>query len=209
MFLLQFSLVAQLRCACVRELSAPPVTAETRRLIRSRRAALDSRGRDEYLRINRLCRAAIRRDCVSHYASEIQQRGRGGLWRVLRPVIGRKQQQCTIPNVTADVLNDYYASIGCLTAAGVPPAPGPVPTLLPRIMASSFKASPIYYDTLCITLASMKHYKSLGVDGISIDLQKYFFGIGLPLLDVVNSSLVTANVPESGKHEGDCSDTRQ
>ena len=77
-FLFQLNLVAPLRRACVRELRAPPVAAETRRLIRSRRAALDSGERADYLRVNRLCRAAIRRDCVSLYASEIRQRGRGG-----------------------------------------------------------------------------------------------------------------------------------
>ena len=41
----------------------------------------------------------------------------------------------------------------------------------------------------------------MGIDGISIDLlQKYFFGTGLPLLDVVNSSLVTGSVPDAWKH---------
>ena len=120
---------------------------------------------------------------------------------MLKPVIGRKQQQCTVPNVTADALNDYYVSIGRLTAANVPPSPGPIPTLLPRVMTCSFKVRPIDFDTLCITLANMRNSKSLGVDGISIDLlQKYFFGVGSPLLEVVNSSLVTASVPQSWKH---------
>ena len=46
----------------------------------------------------------------------------------------------------------------------------------------------------------MKNSKSLGVDGISIDfMQNFFFGMGLPLLEVVNSSLLTATVP-SWKH---------
>ena len=201
MFFLQLNLVAPLRRACVRERKAPSVTADTRDLIRSRRAALDSGERADYLRANRLCRAAIRRDCVSHYTSEIKQRGRGGLWRVLQPVIGRKQQKSAVPNVTVDALNDYYASIGRVTAASVPSSPGPIPTLLPRVMTCFFKVRPIDFDTLCITLANMKNSKSLGVDGISIDLmQKYFFGIGMPLLEVVNSSLVTATVPDSWKH---------
>ncbi|KAF0296454.1 Leucyl-cystinyl aminopeptidase [Amphibalanus amphitrite] len=56
----------------VRQRKAPPVTTETRRLIRSRRAALDNGERDEYLRVNRLCRAAIRRDCVSHYTGRVK-----------------------------------------------------------------------------------------------------------------------------------------
>ena len=177
------------------------MTAETRRLIRSRRAALDSGERDEYARVNRPCRAAIRRDCVTLYTSEIRQRGRGGLWRVLRPVRGCKKQQFSVPNVTADALNDYYASVGQQTAASVPPPAAPLPTLLPRVMTCSFKVMPIDFDTLCITLAHMNKSKSLGIDGISIDLlQKFFFGIGLPLLDVINSSLVTASVPAAWKH---------
>ena len=199
--LFQLNLVAPYRRVCVRQLKAPPVTAETRRLIQSRRAALDSGEPADYLRVNRLCRAAIRRDCVSLYTSEIKQRGRGGLWRVLRPVIGHKQQQCPVPNVTADALNDYYASIGRLTAARVPPSAGSTPTLLPCVMTCSFEVSPIDLDTLCITLGNMKKSKSLDTDGISIDLlQKFFFGIGLPLLEVVNSCLITATVPGAWKH---------
>ena len=100
-FLNHLNRVAPFKRVSVRELKAPPVTAETLRLIRSRRTALDSGERADYMHINRLCRAAIRHDCVSFYTSEIKQRGRGGLWRVLQPVIGRKQQRCTVPNDTA------------------------------------------------------------------------------------------------------------
>ena len=150
------NIVAPLSRACVRERKAPPVTAETGDLIRGRRAALDSGERDDYLRANRLCRAAVRRDCVSHYTSEIFKK-RGGLWRVLQPVIGRKQQQSAVPNAAVNALNVYYASIGQVTAASVPSSPGQIPTLLPRVTTCSFKVRPIGFDTLCITLANMKN----------------------------------------------------
>ena len=52
--------------------------------------------RDEYLELNRLCRAAIRRECVPLYSREIERRRRDGLWLVLRPVIGQKQKQGSV-----------------------------------------------------------------------------------------------------------------
>lgn len=123
------------------------------------------------------------------------------MWRVLRPVIGRKQQQCTVPNISPDALNEYYATIGQTTADSVPAPSVDVPTLLPRVLTCSFKVQPIDLDTLCINLATMRSSKSTGVDGISIHLlQKFFFGLGFPLLDVINSSLISASVPAPWKH---------
>ncbi|KAF0289962.1 Protein phosphatase 1 regulatory subunit 37 [Amphibalanus amphitrite] len=65
--------------------SAPPVSADTQRLLQRRRAALAGSDRAEYKEANRLCRAAIRRDCRARYEREIRENSRGGLWRVLRP----------------------------------------------------------------------------------------------------------------------------
>ena len=63
-FLNHLNRVAPFKRVSVRELKAPTVTAETRRLIRSRLTALDNGERADYMHINRLCRAAIRHDCV-------------------------------------------------------------------------------------------------------------------------------------------------
>ena len=47
----------------------------------------------------------------------------------------------------------------------------------------------------------MKPSKSSGLDGISIaSIQKLFYGVGQPLLDVVNASLVSGQVPKAWKH---------
>ncbi|KAF0300638.1 hypothetical protein FJT64_026887 [Amphibalanus amphitrite] len=78
-------------------------------VFKRRRAALAGSDRAEYKEANRLCRAAIRRDCRAWYEREIRENSRGGLWRVLRPVIGRKQQQCDIPRITPNAWRHHSA----------------------------------------------------------------------------------------------------
>ena len=68
-------------------------------------------------------------------------------------------------------------------------------------MTCSFKIRPIDIQTLCIILASMRPSKSTGTDGVSISMiQKFFYGIGFPLLDTINSSIITGSVPKGWKH---------
>ncbi|XP_043191333.1 uncharacterized protein LOC122364724, partial [Amphibalanus amphitrite] len=95
----QLDTVAPLRRVRERRPAVVPVTPETQQLLRAR------------------------------YEGELARGGRAALWRVLRPVIGRKQQQCAVPNITPDALNDYYATIGPRTAAGVPAPAAPVTTV--------------------------------------------------------------------------------
>lgn len=200
-FIRELDVVAPMRRLRQRRMHATPVSADTQRLLQLRRGALSRNDRAEYVELNRLCRAATRRECVALYSREISEGRRGGLWRVLRPVIGRRQESCSIPNVTPDALNDYFASIGPTTASSVPRATSAVATRLPRVPTSSFRVQPIDFDTLCITLGSMRPSKSTGLDGISIaTIQKFFFGVGLPLLDIVNSSLTSGHVPKAWKH---------
>ena len=136
---------------------------------------------------------------VALFSGEIARRGRGGLWRVLRPVIGCKRQRCGVTGMTPDVLNDFYAAIGPETANSVPTAAVQVPTFLPRVHTCSFRVTPIDFNSLCITIATMRTSKSTGLDGISIDmLQKFFFGLGSPLLDMLTQVLPAVTSPGSG-----------
>ena len=197
----QLDTVAPLRRVRERRPAAVPVTPETQQLLRDRRAALGSADRVEYKRLNRLCRAAVRADSRARYEGELARGGRAALWRVLRPVIGRKQQQSAVPNITPDALNDYYATIGPRTADGVPAPASPVTTVLPRVLTCSFRVGPVSMDDLYSALITMKSSSSTGLDGISVYmLQRCFNGMGHALLDVVNSSLVTGTVPSEWKH---------
>ena len=103
-FIGQLDNVAPLRRVRNRQVTAPAVTAETQQLLQSRRATLARGDRAEYKRVNRLCRAAVRNDTRARYAGAISRGDRGGLWRVLRPVLGRKQQSCEIPRITPNAL---------------------------------------------------------------------------------------------------------
>ena len=143
----------------------------------------------------------MRADSRARYEGELARGGRSALWRVLRPVLGRKQQQCEVPDITPDALNDYYVTVGVRTAASVPSATVPVPSLLPRVLTCSFRVQPVDIDTLCAAVVSMKTSSSTGLDGISVHMLQIFFpGLGHALLDIVNSSLVSACVPREWKH---------
>ena len=148
-----------------------------------------------------LCRAAVRNESRARFESAIGRGDRGGLWRVLRPIIGRKQQQCEIPRITPDALNNYYVTVGPSTAASVPVATDSVTTRLTRVSTCAFEVRQININMLYATLASMKPSSATGVDGISVCmLQKFFVSVGFVLLDVVNSSLATGAVPREWKH---------
>ena len=182
-------------------MTAPLVSAQTQQLLQRRRAALAGDDRAEYKRVNRLYRAAVRNETRARYAGAISRGDRGGLWRVLRPVIGRKRQTCEIPKITPNALNDYYVTIGLATAASVPAATMRVPTRLPRVQTCAFKVQATDLDTLYATLLSMKPSSSTGKDGISVRMfQTFFPGVGHALLNVVNSSLTTGMVPREWKH---------
>ncbi|XP_043234147.1 uncharacterized protein LOC122387763 [Amphibalanus amphitrite] len=179
---------------------APPLTADTRQLLAERRQALQAGGqRDRYKELNRQCRGAIRRDQTAHYQRELDKAGPGSVWRVLRPIIGSKKETA-VPSATPDALNDYYVSIGPATAASVPRPAATVPVRLPRV-TSGFRPQPIDLDTLCLVLWSMKPSRATGLDGISVDMfRRYFWGTGQILLDMINTSLVTCQVPAAWKH---------
>ena len=117
------------------------------------------------------------------------------------PIIGRKQQQCEIPRITPDALNNYYVTVGSSTAASVPVATDSVLTRLTRVSTCAFEVRQININMLYATLASMKPSNATGVDGISVCmLQKFFVSVGFVLLDVVNASLATGAVPREWKH---------
>ena len=200
-FLSQLNAVAPVTRMRLRQPGAPPVTDDTRQLLADRRRALLPGGqRDRYKELNRQCRAAVRRDQASHLQSQLAKGGPGSVWRVLRPIIGSKKEAMA-PSATPDALNNYYVSIGPATAASVPRPTTPVPVRLPRVTTASFKPHPIDIDTLCLILWSMKPSAATGVDGISVDMfRRFFWGIGRVLLDVVNASLTTQQVPAAWKH---------
>ena len=199
-FLAALDSVAPLRRTKSRTFTGPPLSADTRQLQQLRRSALAQRGRDLYRDINRQCRAAVRRESQMYYERQMALLGRASMWRVLSPVIGRKVAHRVPPNIAPDALNNYYVNVGPVTAASVPQTTAPVHIRLPRVTTSAFKVRPVDLNTLLVSLLTMKPSTSTGDDGISISmLQKFAPGIAEVLLDVVNSSLHTGQVPATWK----------
>ena len=199
-FLQELDRVAPLRNIPVKRPFVVPLTCQTRQIIRQRQAALNSGFRHEYQTLNRLCKAAIRRESREFFQRELDKKGRGRFWQILKPVIGKKQTTSLLSNVTPDALNDYYVSVGPNTAASIPAPTAPVPTRLPRVTTSSFAVQPIDIHTLHGTLLNMKPSATPGSCGFSMDMfTKFYSAIGFLLLDVINSSLVTGNVPTEWK----------
>lgn len=154
------------------------VSVEAHDLLRRCRAALSAGTGVECGRVDRLHRAAFRLHCVELHDGEIRQRGRGGLWRVLQPVIGRKQKRCTAPIISPDALNEYYATIGETTMERASSLGGCLITATPSVhYCHSFKVQLIDF---CRTLATMWPSKFTRIDGIRIHfIQKSCFGLGL------------------------------
>ena len=199
-FLTILDTVAPVRRVRPRPADALPLTPDTRSLLASRKRSLQSRS-SEYKEINRLCRAAIRKDCDAHFQRELAKARPHDMWRVLRPLIGTKSQSSNMPNITADALNNYYVSVGPATAAAVPPPTNPVPIRLPRVCSSRFEVQPVDIDTLLTTVSDMKASSSTGTDGVSVRMiQTCLTGLSYPLLHVVNTCLTTCDIPLPWKH---------
>ena len=196
--------VAPMRRVRVSPPGAPPVTAATRDLLASRRRALadtSAAGRERYRAINRQCRAAIRSDTVAYLESECRKAGPAKMWRVLKPVIGGNKGANDLPRVTPNALNAFFSQIGQTTSSSVPRPSQPMAVRLPRVHTSGFRVDTVDIDTLMTVVHGMKPSTSTGVQGISVQMfQKFFYGVGPVLLNVINSSLISGEVPKSWKH---------
>ncbi|KAF0295997.1 putative RNA-directed DNA polymerase from transposon X-element [Amphibalanus amphitrite] len=193
--------VAPVRRVLVRPPGAPPASENTRHLLARRRTALSAGHRQEYKKLNRQSRAAIRADCRRHLQEQLTNRGPSSMWRVLRPTIGSNKSSSPISGITADALNDYYVSIAPDLAAAVPAPAGPVDVRLPRVCADGLRVQPISMETLWAIVQGLKPSGAECSDGLSVNMIKDFFhGLGHIVLDVVNASLETGRVPASWKH---------
>ena len=203
-FLRALDTVAPMRRVRVSPPGAPPVTAATRDLLASRRRALtdtSAAGRERYRTINRQCRAAIRTDTAAYLERECRKAGPAKMWRVLKPVIGDNKGTRDVPRVTPNALNVFFSQIGQTTSSGVPGPSQPMSALLPRVHTCGFSVDTVDIDTLMTVIHGMKPSSSTGVQGISVQMfQKFFYGVGPVLLNVINFSLSSGEVPKAWKH---------
>ena len=105
-----------------------------------------------------------------------------------------------ILRVMPNALNAYFSQIGQTTADSVPGPSQPVTVRLPRVHTGSFEVDTVDIDTPMTVVHGMKPSKATGAQGISVQmLQKFFYGVGPVLLNIVNHSLSHGEVPKSWK----------
>ena len=103
----------------------------------------------------------------------------------------------------ADRLNRYFESVGPDTAASLSVAADEGETVLPRpprVCAGSFRVRPATLPELSAALGQLGASKASGEDGVTVHLILFTFPVIAPhLLHIVNSSLVSGDVPAADK----------
>ena len=209
-FLHQFSPIiakhAPVRTVKLRNPSAPPISERTRGLLADRSAALrlGGHGSDRYRAANRLARAAYRADKRRYIGERVAARGRGSVWRSARDIVGSKKCHAQVPpTVSPDAMNSFFVNVGPSVASELA-ALGPAPVLPPRLTrvgACAFRPSPISLKTLHHIISSMRNSSARGSDGLCIKVIKLSFNsIGHILLHLVNSCIISNDIPTDWKH---------
>ena len=190
----------------IRNPRPPPLSQDTKRLMAERRTALRGPDRDLYTDLNRRVRTAMQHDARDSIERQIDEAGRGSMYRCLRSIIQEKTGgDRREPDMDADTLNRYFANIGVTAAASVAaglPADshGQLPVRLPRVGTGAFQVQPITPDELRLAVFTMNNSRAWGPDGLPIYfIKKCFEAIAHVILCMVNTSLVTGVVPDSWK----------
>ena len=192
--------LAPLKRLKIRNPTAPPVTEATKLLMAERRSCLRAGDRARYRELNRQVKSAIRRDTRQDLQRRIQESGKGGMWRSIRPVVSGKRESRPTPDADPDAMNMYFASIGTQIARQVDSSGPELPVRLPRVTTGAFQVQPVTPESLASTVARMSNSSACGADGLSVR----FIKLCLPSLvhvitHIVNSSLASHPVPRSWK----------
>jgi len=95
----------------IRNPTGPPITDQTRDLMRQRRAARGPGGHtDEYRALNRAVRSAVRRDAREDVS--LAEDGPQAVYKHVRQHIGTSKNARASPTVSADSLNEYFVGVG-------------------------------------------------------------------------------------------------
>ena len=183
----------------------PPVSHETKNLMKQRRRAKAMKD-PAYSEINTITKRAIRKDCRSDIANRVNNSTSSSLFQQLEHVIAPKRGPTKAPeNLSPDDLNEYFTSIGINTRNAVEAefersGKGKLLPRLPRVNAGSMRLTPITLTELKRILFSLPNKSSSLEDDLPITILKLSFDvIGRYLLRIINTSLVTETVPSAWK----------
>lgn len=197
---------APLRRFKVHNPSPPPVSDETLELMDERRSAKTIGDMNTYKVLNVQAKRAIRRDMRNSIKQKVDQSSPASLFHQLKPVIAPKRGHRVNPeNLTTDEINDYFVSIGARTRESVMAqfrrsGMEPLNVRLPRVNAGALTLTPVTLDQLKNVIFAIPN-KNHCIDGdVPLKILKISFCIvGRYLLRIINTSIVTENVPESWK----------
>ena len=105
------------------------------------------------------------------------------------------------PQVTPNALNAFFSQMGRTTANSVPAPARFRPVRLPRVHTCTFKVDTVDIDTLMTVVHGMKPSDSNRTARHQCaNVSEIFYGIGPVLLNIINSSLSSGEVPSAWKH---------
>ena len=197
---------APIKNITIRNPTAPPVTPATLKIMDQRRAALRQFGRksEVYKDLNRNVRAAVRRDRRGELQREISGRGPNKVWKCIRSVVaGKKDGPSVQPDVSADVLNSFFVSVGPRVAREIRDQNPAVEQIgrLPRVVTGRFKPSPTSLGELGHTVFHMRNSAACAADGVCIRMLKASFpAIGDVILHIINTCILRSDIPHHWKH---------
>lgn len=183
----------------IRNTHRRPLPLAIRSLYEKRRYALRNKMAEEYRRLNKECKIAIRR----YFAASISERLRrrpNDMWRECEHIIGTKKRTNRTTH-DANELNDQYLHISTSISQGIPDCDIDIGNRLPRVNTGYLELTAINMESLTKIIQNMKPSTTEDADGISMkSIITFYDGICHILLDIVNESLITCEVPSRLKH---------
>ena len=135
----------------------------------------------------------------------LRAQGSSSLYRSIRPILaGKKDGARNLPTATPEEMNRLFVNVGPRIAASLAGLgrPPDVPCRLPRVGACGYRVAGTTLDGLPEVIFSMKRSGACGSDDICIRILILCFdAIGPILLHIVNTCLITCDIPEANEAE--------
>ena len=164
--------------------------------------------KEEFRKVRNQVKSAQNKARIDYFLSSYQQR-RHTTWKdigkfLILPKGGDNVAAANEPSTQwADKLNEHFATVGSRVAAALEEArrdTEPLPPRPPVVVSGAFRVRPATLPELSYAIKRMSTSRSSGEDGITIDMLRMTFAvIGPHLLDVINSSLISGQLPTEWK----------
>ncbi len=184
----------------IRNTHRRPLPNDIRMLYERRKYAIRHKMMNEYRRLNKECKTAIRTYSAAAITERMRRKPAHDLWRECQHILGKKKRTIETTH-DANELNDYFLTIGTEISKKIPNNGSYMDNRLPRVNTGYLELTPIDMPALTSIVRKMKPDATEDADGISMKSIKVFYdGICHILLELVNQSLIKCEVPSRLKH---------